>query len=206
MYTLNEFIVIEILKCADVGGSMIIHAFGAFYGIAITWVFYKPQSWAYKHFISTHSSYSLAMIGTLFLWCFWPSFNAALASTPVEIYLGIVNTYFSLIGSVLGAYWLCTMRFGGKFQMDIILNATLAGGVVMGASADIIHKGYVSYIIGFLTGILSAFLFEKSPHFLKKMKIHDVAGVFNLHGIPGLLGGLISAITRQVYGDGNGAR
>lgn len=44
LYTLNEVIVIEVLKCRDVGGSMIIHAFGAFYGIGITRMLdYKPS-------------------------------------------------------------------------------------------------------------------------------------------------------------------
>lgn len=38
------------------------------------------------------------------------------------------------------------------------------------------------------------------------MKIHDVAGVFNLHGVPGFIGGLLSAIFRAVDGDGDGWR
>ena len=109
LYTLNEYIVIAEIGCRDVGGAMIIHAFGAFYGIGLTWGMYKRNSWEYKHLFSPHSSYSMAMIGTLFLWCFWPSFNAALATTPVEIHMAVLNTYFSIIGSVLGAYWICAL-------------------------------------------------------------------------------------------------
>lgn len=88
---------------------MIIHAFGAFYGIGISWITNKPIPGEYKNFMSTQSSYSMAMIGTLFLWCFWPSFNAALAVDSIEIYRAILNSYFSIIGSVLGAYWVCTL-------------------------------------------------------------------------------------------------
>lgn len=43
--------------------------------------------------------------------------------------------------------------------MDIVLNATLAGGVVMGAGADILQRGYVAFIVGNLIGIASALLF-----------------------------------------------
>ncbi len=47
-------------------------------------------------------------------------------------------------------------------------------------------------------------LFSYSAIFLRKIGIYDVAGVFNLHGIPGMIGGLISAIFRQAYIDNRG--
>lgn len=53
--------------------------------------------------------------------------------------------------------------------MDFILNATLAGGVVMGAGADVLHKSYVAYIVGFLIGIISSFMFEFMPRILSKI-------------------------------------
>jgi ammonium transporter Rh len=205
LYTLNEYIVIFVLKARDVGGSMIIHAFGAFYGIGITWMLDYKLSKNNKNLYAKRSSNTTAMIGTLFLWCFWPSFNAALAITHTEIHMAILNSYFSIIGSCIGAYLISTLMYKGRFQMDQILNATLAGGVVMGSGADILHKGYVAYIVGVLTGILSAFLFAYSGLFLKKIGIFDVAGVFNLHGIPGMVGGLVSAIFRQQYIDDRGA-
>jgi len=80
----------------------------------------------------------------------------------------------------------------------------LAGGVVMGAGADLLHKGYVAYIVGLGTGVISSALFSYSPILLRKMNIYDVAGVFNLHAIPGLLGGLLSAIFRAAYIDNRG--
>jgi ammonium transporter Rh len=205
LYTLNEAIVILVLGCRDVGGSMIIHAFGAFYGIGITWMLDYKFSKNNKNLRSSQTSFTTSMIGTLFLWCFWPSFNAALASTQVEVYMAVLNSYFSIIGSCLGAYCISVLMHKGKINMDQILNATLAGGVVMGAGADLLHKGYIAYIVGFLVGVLSALLFSHSASFLRKIGIYDVAGVFNLHGIPGMVGGLISAIFRQLYIDDKGA-
>lgn len=53
--------------------------------------------------------------------------------------------------------------------------------------------------------MVSVLLFAYSNIVLKKMGIYDIAGVFNLHGIPGMIGGLLSAIFRQVYIDNKGA-
>lgn len=204
LYTLNEEIVIAVLGVRDVGGSMIIHAFGAFFGIGVTIMLnYKPSMYN-KNLSATQTSFTTAMIGTLFLWCFWPSFNAALAVTPSDIHLSVLNTYFSIIGSIVSTYFTTTILEKGKFHMDHVLNASLAGGVCMGSGADLLYGSYAAYIVGLLTGIVSTLLFEFMPRLLRRYDIWDIAGVLNLHGIPGMLGGLYSAAFRAVYIDGRG--
>lgn len=99
---------------------------------------------------------------------------------------------------------ICMLLFKGKVNMDQILNSTLAGGVVMGAGADMLHKSYVAYIVGAGIGIISSLMFEYMPRLLSKFNIQDVAGVLNLHGIPGFVGGLCSAAYRAKYIDGDG--
>ena len=204
LYTLNEMIVVDILKCRDVGGAMIIHAFGAFYGIGITAVYRHQSSLGSKNLFETHDSLTSAMVGTLFLWCFWPSFNAALAPSAAEIQIATLNTYFSIIASVISAYCTSVLLGKGRFTMSQILNATLAGGVVMGACADILYDGWVAYLVGSLTGIISCLCFAYVPKLLDKCKIHDVAGVTNLHAIPGVISGFLSAIFRAKYIDNKG--
>lgn len=73
-----------------------------------------------------------SMIGTLFLFCFWPSFNAALTKSDDARLRSIVNTYISIISSVLLTY-ICSSLFSKekKFTMHHIQFATLAGGVGM---------------------------------------------------------------------------
>lgn len=51
------------------------------------------------------------------------------------------------------------------------MNSTLAGGVVMGAGADILHKSYVAYIVGFFIGFISSLMFEYMPNILRKIGI-----------------------------------
>ena len=206
LYTLNEVIVIFVVGARDIGGSMIIHAFGAFFGIGVTWFLNYMPSRDNRNISSTQNSFNFGLIGTLFLWCFWPSFNAGLAATQIDFNLAILNTYFCIIGSCIGAYVTSIILYKGKFQMDHILNATLAGGVVMGAGADLLTEGYVAYLVGSLTGIVSTLLFSYSALLLKPLRIYDVAGIFNLHAMPGFFGGLFSAIFRRVYGDDQGRK
>jgi hypothetical protein len=38
-FTLNEAIIVEIFHCVDIGGSMVIHAFGGLFGVAASFFF-----------------------------------------------------------------------------------------------------------------------------------------------------------------------
>lgn len=50
----------------------------------------------------------------------------------------VVNTIMSLTASVSGAFALSAAFHNGKFDMEDVLNATLAGGVIVGASSDML--------------------------------------------------------------------
>lgn len=45
---------------------------------------------------STYTSDLFAMVGTIFLWLFWPSFNSALLDDITQQHRAILNTYLSL--------------------------------------------------------------------------------------------------------------
>lgn len=91
--------------------------------------------------------------------------------------------------------------------MEIILNATLAGGVAMGSSADIIQEPYGAMLLGFIAGAISALGFAYGPRFFKnKLNLHDTCGVLYLHGIPGTIGGLVAAIVSKTSEENFGSR
>lgn len=72
------------------------------------------------------------MIGTIFLFCFWPSFNAGVAAEGDARLRAVVNTYISIASSVLLTYICsCLLNKEKKFDMVHVQNATLAGGVGM---------------------------------------------------------------------------
>lgn len=84
------------------------------------------------------------MIGCLFLFIYWPSFNAVLATNenPNAAARAVINTVLSLTCSCLATFALSLKLNKGKFEMEDLLNATLAGGVVVGATADLLYSPY----------------------------------------------------------------
>ncbi|XP_072107553.1 ammonium transporter Rh type A-like [Mobula birostris] len=210
IFAVNEHLVTGILKAKDVGASMTIHAFGAYFGLMVSRVLHRPALQdPHENEGSLYHSDLFAMIGTLFLWMFWPSFNSAIVESPDGQYRAVINTYYSLAACVLTAYALSILvDKKGKLDMVHIQNATLAGGVAAGTSADMMIFPYGGLLIGFIAGIVSTVGFKfLTPILASKLKIHDTCGVHNLHGLPGLIGGLAGIIgaamaSDQLYGEG----
>jgi ammonium transporter Rh len=57
----------------------------------------------------------------------------------------------------------------------------------------------IAIIIGCLAGALSTFGFSKITPYLNSKGYFDVCGIHNLHAVPGLLGGLYSALIFGIY-------
>lgn len=194
-FTLNAVILFEVLYVADVGGAMTIHMFGAYFGLAASYFFENKKALAHSEGKDggSYNSQLIAMIGTVFLWMYWPSFNGILASGMAQ-QRAIINTVFSISASALVSIYISRVYLG-KMDMEVLLNATLAGGVMMGAAADIITSPGCCMIAGALAGAISAFGYLKLNAFLRdKIKLHDTCGVHFLHGIPGTLGAITCVI------------
>ena len=202
-YCMNEAIVVEIFKIYDIGGSIVIHVFGAFFGLSVC-LFYQAED-AIKDRaqlnIGNYLSDLVSMIGTLFLYAYWPSFNAALGS-GTYIQRATVNTYLAIACSCTASIVVSKLVHHGKLNMEIVLNASVSGGVAVGSAADIIVSPAGAMIAGFIAGCISACGFAFLSPFVKKhLVLHDTCGVFNLHAIPGVIGALISAIVASRVGD-----
>ncbi|NWW27639.1 RHAG protein, partial [Falcunculus frontatus] len=209
IFACNEHLVTEVLQATDVGASMTIHAFGAYFGLAAAFILYRPGL-AKKHEDdeSTYHSDMFAMIGTLFLWLFWPSFNSAIAASNEAQATAIINTYYSLAACTIITFALSSLvHKRGKFSMVLIQNATLAGGVAVGTCADLAIHPFSAMFIGVIAGIVSVLGFQfLTPVLASKLKIQDTCGVHNLHGLPGILGGIAGIIvtaTKREIRDGH---
>merc|ERR1719474_2169395 len=193
MWAINFHICIEYLGIVDVGGSIVVHVFGAYFGLAVSKVYGKPKD--DKENKSMYHSDMFAMIGSLFLWLYWPSFNSFFASREYFFMdRGFVNTVLGLCGATVATFIVARL-VKGKFDMVHIQNATLAGGVAVGAAADSYLHPAGAIGIGMLGGTLSVCGYEFLSDWLdEKLGISDTCGVHNLHGMPGVLGGLVNAI------------
>lgn len=133
------------------------------------------------------------MVGTVFLYMYWPSFNAALVPA-ISKQRAVFNTAMSISAACIAACGVSRL-IHMKLDMEIVLNATLAGGVMIGAACDMVTSASNAIIIGAVAGSVSAFCFAYLSAALRKsINLHDTCGVNNLHGIPGFLGGITSAI------------
>jgi ammonium transporter Rh len=125
IYALNEAICTNLIDFSDVGGTISIHLFGAYFGLTICMVRRKnggPNCPDNKP-SAEHDIFSL--IGTLFLWICWPSFNAALAGELEQ--LTILNTILSICASCVTTFMLSALINRGRFEMMAVQNASLAG-------------------------------------------------------------------------------
>jgi len=193
-YTFNEVMVAEdhfhfIGHVADTGGSIVIHAFGAIFGIfAAMSLSTKKQRETPVEVDATSDRYSY--LGSMVLWVFWPSFCAALVPAAA-IPATVVNVFLALCGSTLATY-IASVSIRGKINAADIVNAALAGGVAIGSTCDFASHTE-AMVIGVLAGLLSTIGFAVLKAKQEKLqKIVDTCGVTNLHGLPGIFGGLVA--------------
>ena len=169
-----------------------------------------------------------SLVGTVFLWMMWPSFNACTAVPGQPQHRAILNSYFSLCSCVvttLVASAALNRKHNWKFELEHVQNATLAGGVVIGVCADLIVEPYGALIVGGIAGVVSTLGFKYvtvrffliccrkvqtrhtclnvlsmnwQPFLETKLKIHDTCGVHNLHGLPSWIGAFMSCVVARM--------
>ena len=127
-WCLNEALVIIKIEAADIGGTMVIHMFGAYFGLVCSYFFKPKEANSSKENVSSYNHNLTAFAGTIFLFMYWPSFNAALQGYGSQV-RSMVNTYLSIAASTVIASS-CSRLYLGKLDVEVVLNATLAGGVV----------------------------------------------------------------------------
>ena len=195
-YMLNEWIILEngfgiipLGRFADTGGSIIIHAFGALFGLGVALTMTTPKELV-AAVETDDASDRFSMLGSMVLWLFWPSFCSALVP-PEQVPATVVNVILALSGATVATYF-STVTLRRKISVADIANASLAGGVAIGSTCD--HATPTqSIIIGVLAGALSTFGFAVIlPWLQKTIKKVDTCGVMYLHGLPGIMGGLIA--------------
>ncbi|KFP47454.1 Blood group Rh(D) polypeptide [Cathartes aura] len=193
VFYMSRWINNTVLQVPDNISMMHVHLFGAYFGLAVSSRFSEPPPRSEKN-ASTPKSDLLSMLGTLFLWVFWPSFNSVLAGNNKS--KATYNTYFALAASAVTAFVLSVLTTkDGKLRMTHIHSAVLAGGVTVGYAAHSIEYPWIAMILGLLASvitILGSYCLQRC--FNPALKIHDTSGVHFTFGLPGVLGALAHVV------------
>jgi ammonium transporter Rh len=143
-------------------------------------------------------SNKFALLGSMILWLFWPSFTSALVA-PDRVVLTAINTVFALCGATIATY-IFSRLIRGKIEITDIANAALAGGVAIGSICNVTNPGY-AMLIGIAAGAISTIGYTIiAPKVERLIKGTDTCGVHNLHGMPGIFGGLTGIIITGAAG------
>ncbi|MEA3332394.1 MAG: ammonium transporter [Pseudomonadota bacterium] len=171
----------------DTGGSIVIHAFGALFGLGVVMTMTTKEEIDIP-VEADFTSDRFSLLGSMILWLFWPSFCSALVAPELVPHTAI-NVILALSGATIATYFASTC-LRGKISAADIANAALAGGVAIGSACDVASFPE-AFIVGILAGALSTFGFAILQNKVESLiKGIDTCGVMNLHGLPGLLGGL----------------
>ncbi|MGE5405756.1 MAG: ammonium transporter [Candidatus Saccharibacteria bacterium] len=199
-YILNEWLILDsgyFKGFLDTGGSVIIHAFGAYFGLGVVANTLARFSNA-PACENDSTSNQFALLGSMILWLFWPSFTSAIVA-PERVVLTAINTVFALCGATIATF-IFSRIIRGKIEIADIANAALAGGVAIGSACNMTNPG-IALLIGVAAGTLSTVGYAIiAPKVEQLIKGTDTCGVHNLHGMPGILGGLAAILVTGAAG------
>jgi len=194
-YAVNETINLQVLQVSDLGRSMIVHVFGAYFGLAVSRMIYSRKVCMSQALSMSYKSEMYTFIGTLFLWAYWPNVNASFVDGSSEN-RALANTFYALAASCTASFSFTVLQSKeGKFNVFHLQNATLAGGVAVGSIAAMFLHPWGAVIVG-IVGALGSVLGYKYfvPKLRRVFKIHDTRGVQAAHGVPGILSGVASIL------------
>ena len=131
------------------------------------------------------SSLPWLSLGTWLLCIGWFGFNVMSAQSLSGISgLVAVNSLMAMVGGVLAAL------IAGRNDPGFVHNGALAGLVAVCAGSDVMHP-----VGALITGAIAGLIFVRGFTFTQeRLKIDDVLGVWPLHGLCGLWGGIAAGI------------
>ncbi|MCF7985807.1 MAG: ammonium transporter [Thiohalocapsa sp.] len=172
----------------DFAGSIVVHAMGGWIALAAV-LLLGPRSGRYRKDggITAHppSSIPFLSLGAWTLTVGWFGFNVMSAQSVGAVSgLVAVNSLMAMVGGILAAL------IAGKNDPGFLHNGPLAGLVAVCAGSDIMHP-LGALFVGAFAGALFVYTFTLTQN---KWRIDDVLGVWPLHGLCGLWGGIAAGI------------
>ena len=172
----------------DFAGSIVVHAVGGWLALpAVVLLGARYNRYRKDGAVSAHppSNIPFLALGAWILTVGWFGFNVMSAQTIDKISgLVAVNSLMAMVGGTLAA-----LVFG-KNDPGFLHNGPLAGLVAVCAGSDLMHP-LGALVTGGIAGGVFVVMFTLTQN---KWKIDDVLGVWPLHGLCGLWGGIAAGI------------
>ncbi|WP_445778455.1 ammonium transporter [Shewanella sp.] len=171
----------------DFAGSVVVHAMGGW--LAFVAIYLLGARRGRKPGIAfAPSNIPFLALGSWVLIVGWFGFNVMSAQTLDGISgLVAVNSLMAMVGGTVIALIV------GKNDPGFIHNGPLAGLVAVCAGSDLMHP-VGAFIVGGIAGGLFVWVYTKLQ---RSSKIDDVLGVWPLHGLCGVWGGIAAGIFGQ---------
>ena len=171
----------------DFAGSVVVHGVGGWLALTAVWILGSRNGRIRDGRIVSFapSSIPFLALGSWILIVGWFGFNV-MSAQAVEGISGLVavNSLMAMVGGTLAALVI------GKNDPGFIHNGPLAGLVAICAGSDIMHP-LGALATGLVAGAIFVFLFAWSQ---RQRKLDDVLGVWPLHGVCGVWGGIAAGI------------
>lgn len=172
----------------DFAGSIVVHAVGGWLALpAVILLGARSNRYRKDGAVSAHppSNIPFLALGAWILTVGWFGFNVMSAQTIDKISgLVAVNSLMAMVGGTLAA-----LAFG-KNDPGFVHNGPLAGLVAVCAGSDLMHP-LGALVTGGVAGGVFVVMFTLTQN---KWKVDDVLGVWPLHGLCGLWGGIAAGI------------
>ena len=172
----------------DFAGSIVVHAVGGWLALpAVILLGARANRYRKDGAVSAHppSNIPFLALGAWVLTVGWFGFNVMSAQTIDKISgLVAVNSLMAMVGGTLSALLL------GRNDPGFVHNGPLAGLVAVCAGSDLMHP-LGALAVGGAAGAIFVVMFTLTQN---RWKIDDVLGVWPLHGLCGLWGGIAAGI------------
>ena len=145
----------------------------------------------YQKEVMAPHSLTMTLIGTGLLWCGWFGFNAGSAlEANGSAGLALINTFTATAAGVL--FWMLTERaLGHKGSLLGACSGAIAGLVAVTPAAG--NSGpFGAILLGAIAGIVCCWFVMKLK---AKLGFDDSLDVFGIHGVGGLIGSILTAVT-----------
>ena len=173
----------------DFAGGTVVHINAGIAALVGSFIIGKRAG--YQKDIMAPHSLTMTLIGTGLLWVGWFGFNAGSAlEANGSAGLALINTFTATAAGVL--FWMLTERaLGHKGSLLGACSGAIAGLVAVTPAAG--NSGpFGAILLGAIAGVVCCWFVMKLK---AKFGFDDSLDVFGIHGIGGLIGSILTAVT-----------